>query len=828
MQESSITAKFSTRLKQVLATAEETAESLGHSVVDTDHMLFALRLYQGSVAAEILKSGKITVEALRAAVQKNHAVRTSGTARRPLYTGQTKRAVIKATWTAGQYGHHFVGTEHLLAALLLQRESQARKVLTELKVDLAAIRQQLKLVLHGTTHFPDITETLHLRVAPPSSASKTHTPLLDEYGIDLNARASAHKVDPVIGRSDELARLVDVLERRTKNNALLVGEPGVGKTAIVEGLAHNIVHGLVGKPLADKRVIQLDLTSLLAGTSYRGDFEERLRGLLAEVEQVGNVILFIDEVHTIVGTGSVGGSLDTANMLKSALARGEIRMIGATTPQEFKQYIERDPALERRFQVVTVREVSPKQATQILTGLQKLYEQFHGVQVSRSALESAVELSVRYLPERFLPDKALDLVDEAMSHKKVLQLKTVKSGKVLAEQQLAHLESETERLIGQEHYAEALRSQRRIARLRLRASPSGNAGESVKTHGKLDVALAEPALRIERSDIAVVVARMTGIPLEQILHTDTERLTALERQLGQRLIGQRHAITAVVDTLLRARAGISDPNRPLGTFLFMGPSGVGKTELARALARLFYGRPEAFIRIDMSEFGERHMVSRLLGSPPGYIGYGEGGRLTEAVRRAPYSVVLFDEVEKAHPDVLHILLQLFEDGRLTDASGRTVDFRNTICIMTSNIGNRYMGRGELIGFNGDRAPATQTRRQELDLKRSLQDHFRPELLGRIDKVIAFHPLTESELAKIFKLEMDKLRARLPKGTRIEIKSTLLKKALFERNKDTGARFIRTFIQDHIEPQLARLRVAQPKALYFVVDLQGQKTVVSIV
>jgi len=813
MEQSSITAKFSTRLKEALATAEELAGSMGHAVVDTDHVLLALCIYKGSVATEILKSSKVTEEALRAAVQKNHRVRTGG-GKELLYTGQTKRAVVKATWTAGEYGHHFVGTEHLLAALLMQRESQARKVLTQLKINLASVRQQLKLVLRGTSHFPDITETLHLRVAPMSAEARTATPLLDEFGIDLNVRAAEHRVDPVIGRSDELARLVDVLERRSKNNAVLVGEPGVGKTAIAEGLAHNIVHGLVGLPLANKRVVQLDLTSMLAGTSYRGDFEERMRGLLAEIEKAGNVILFIDELHTIVGTGSVGGSLDTANMLKAALARGEVRVIGATTPTEFKQYIEKDPALERRFQVVSVREVTPAQTLKIVSGLKGLYEKFHGVQLTDGAAEAAVEYSVRYLPERFLPDKALDLLDEAMSHKKVTGLKTRAKGSanILSEQQLKHLEGETAQLIEQERYDEAIKQRHKLARLRVRAQPT---------------ALPARDLAITREDVATVVARSTGIPIEQILHTETQRLTALDRSLKQQIIGQRHAISAVVDTLLRARAGISDPNRPLGTFLFLGPSGVGKTQLAKTLAQTFYGRKEAFIRLDMSEFSERFTVSRLLGSPPGYIGYGEGGRLTEAVRRSPYSVVLFDEIEKAHPDVLNILLQLFEDGRLTDSSGRTVDFRNTICILTSNIGNKYLGRGELIGFAGDRTPVTQNRHRELDLKRSLQDHFRPELLGRIDKVIAFHPLTETELARVLQLEINKLLTRLPAGTQITLSPDVIKKALADRNRDTGARFVRAFIQDHIEPQLARLRVSTPNATSFAVSIKGAKVELSI-
>ncbi|MFH0831178.1 MAG: ATP-dependent Clp protease ATP-binding subunit [Parcubacteria group bacterium] len=800
MEQNSITAKFSTRLKQVLATAEETADALGHSVVDTDHLLLALRTYQGSVAAEVLKSGKITIEALRAAILQNHRQRTGGS-QPPLYTGQAKRAVVRATWTAGQNHHHFVGTEHLLAAVLAQRESQARKILSALNVDLAQLRHQLKLVLRGTSHFPDIAETLHLRSAPAAGAGRQQTPLLNEFSVDLNARASKHGIDPVIGRATELERLTNILERRTKNNALLLGEPGVGKTAIIEGLANNIVHGNVPQTLADKRIVQLDLTSMLAGTSYRGDFEERMQRLLAEVEQAGNVILFIDELHTIVGTGAVGGSLDTANMLKTALAHGEIRIIGATTPQEYKQYIERDPALERRFQVVPVNEVSSAEAKKIVAGLQPLYERFHGVQLLPTSVQAAVDLSVRYLPERFLPDKALDLIDEAMARKKVAALKLPAGKRVLQEQQLAHLETASLQLIEQERYDEALRARQRLARLRVRAHPQP----------KL-----ETPIMVEPRDIAEVVARSTSIPLEQILHSDTQRLLGLERALQKHIVGQHHAIKAVVDTLLRSRTGISDPARPIGTFLFLGPSGVGKTELAKVLARSFFGRSQAFIRLDMSEFAERFTSSRLLGSPPGYIGYGEGGRLTEAVRRAPYSVVLFDEIEKAHPDVLHLLLQIFEDGRLTDASGRVVDFKNTICIMTSNLGNRYLGRGEVIGFAEDksgrqRSSQSQKTGHESDLKRVLQDHLAPELLGRIDKVLVFHALCESELGRIFRLEIDKLALRLPRGSQLTITPELLKHALSKRNPDSGARFVRSFIQEFIEPELARLLVSKRRA-----------------
>jgi ATP-dependent Clp protease ATP-binding subunit ClpC len=789
MENHSITTKFSTRLRHVFAAAEEAAETFHHSVVDTDHLLFALRVYQGSIAAEVLKAAKIKSEPLRVAVQRNHQERT-GKARTMSYTGQARRAIVRATWTAGQNRHHFVGTEHLLAALISQRDSQARKTLTRLNVDLNVIRHQLKLVMRGTSHFPDITETLHLRAAPAVTPQKTQTPLLDEFGLDLNARAGQQKTDPVIGRDTELERMIEILERRRKNNAVLVGEPGVGKTAIVEGLARKIVAGNVPTHLLDKRIVQLDLTAMLAGTSYRGDFEDRLRHLLAELEKVNNVILFIDEIHTIVGTGNVGGALDTANMLKSALARGEIRVIGATTPQEYKQHIEKDAALERRFQVISVAEVSSKEAEQILFGLKPLYEKFHGVRLTEAAIEAAVELSGRYVNERFLPDKAIDVLDEAMSRKKIAVTRN-KSAQSGIQERVHVLTHETDQLVEEERYEEALQKRQRLARLRLRLKKEP-----------------APEMRgtVTREDVAEVVARVTGIPLQQLLHTEGTQFVELPAILRRRIIGQEQAIAAVSDTLLRARAGLQDPQRPLGVFLFLGPSGVGKTELTKVLAEKVFQNKRALIRVDMSEFGEKFTVSRLLGAPPGYIGFGEGGRLTEAVRRNPYSVVLFDEIEKAHPDVLHLLLQIFEDGRLTDASGKEVSFKNTICIMTSNIGNRYAGQGEVIGFSGTggKTEVPTSTGNDLELKRKLQEQLRPELLGRIDKVIAFKPLSEADLKKIFKLEFSKLAARLKqRGVSVTLDNSVMQRALEKRDRDSGARFIRAFLQEHLEPQLAR-------------------------
>ncbi|MFO0702736.1 MAG: ATP-dependent Clp protease ATP-binding subunit [Candidatus Andersenbacteria bacterium] len=518
----SITTKFSTRLKAVFGAAEDAATSFHHSVVDTDHLLLALRSYQGSVAAEILKTAKLGVEPLRDKVLGNHPLRSSGSARALAYTGQAKRAIVRATWTAGQQGHHFVGTEHLLGALVAQRDGKARQTLLALKVDLGAVRHQLKLVMRGTTHFPDITETLKLRVAPTGDASKSKTPLLDEYCTDLNVRADQHRVDPLVGRQEELDRCIDVLERRTKNNVVLVGEPGVGKTAIVEGLAHEIVHGRdVPEVLVDKRVVQLDLMALLAGTSYRGDFEDRLQRLLREVEEAGNIILFIDEIHTIVGTGNVGGSFDAANMLKSVLARGEVRVIGATTPAEYKSHIEKDAALERRFGVVPVSEVTQERATEIMFELREVYEEFHGVRANDAAVQAAVELSVRYLPERFLPDKAIDVLDEAMSMRKIESLRERAADSATRVRERVHsLTHEAEQLVDEERYAEALVRKQRAARLRLRLK-GGSAEQQAK----------RKAVQVTDADVARVVARISQVPLEQVLHTDAERLLTLARSL---------------------------------------------------------------------------------------------------------------------------------------------------------------------------------------------------------------------------------------------------------------------------------------------------------
>ncbi len=808
METHSITAKFSSRLKHVLSEAEDAAESFHHSVVDTDHLLFALRVHPGSVAAEILKTSNIRIEALRMAVLNDHKLRTSGGAKQLSYTGQARRAIIRATWTAGQNNHHFVGTEHLLAALLAQRESKAKKVLADLKIDLGMVRHQLKLVLRGTSHFPEIAENLHLRVAPNVTSAKNPTPRLAEFGWDLNARALQHKIDPVIGRDTELSRVIDILGRRTKNNAVLVGEPGVGKTAIVEGLAHKIVTGQVSATLADKRIVQIDLTSMVAGTSYRGDFEERLRRLLEEVETAGNVILFIDEIHTLVGTGSVSGSFDAANMLKTSLARGEIRVIGATTPQEYKQHIERDAALERRFQVVPVPEVPIEQAHKIIAGLLPLYEKFHGSTVAPDAAEAAVTLSARYINDRFLPDKAIDLIDEALSSKKVELLKTFARKTPAVHEQVHVLATETDELIQAERYPEALRTQQRLARLRVKAEQQPKP--------------TLPSAVVTRPDIARVVARMTGIPVENLLHaegTSGFSVANLATKLKRRIVAQESAITAVTSTLLRARAGLQDPERPLGTFLFLGPSGVGKTELAKALAQEVFNQKDSLIRLDMSEFGEKFTVSRLIGSPPGYVGYGEGGRLTEALRRRPYSVVLFDEIEKAHPDVLHLLLQVFEDGRLTDAAGKLVSFKNAIIIMTSNIGNRYRGRGETIGF--DDSKVDDAKPDDLRLKRALQDQLPPEFLSRIDKTIAFHPLEQTHLAKIFKLEFAKVVQRLSgRGMTVELQPTVIVAALKTADPNSGARFVRGYIQEHIEPRLAEVLVTPDHAKKLTVEMRG--------
>ncbi len=824
MESPSITTKFSTRLKKVLSSAEETAESLHHNVVDTDHLLFALRIYKGSVAAEILAASHIKVETLRSEVINNHELQKSTSAKKILYTGQAKRALIKATWTAGQNQHHFVGTEHLLSALVNQREGAAKKSLANLKVNVSKIKTQLKLVLKGTTHFPDITETLHLRAAPPSNRSKNQTPLLSKFALDLNQRALELKTDPVIGREEEIERLIDVLERRNKNNAVLVGEPGVGKTAIVEGLAHLIISGQVPTALATKRIFQIDITSLVAGTSYRGEYEDRLKRLMAEVEKLGNAIIFIDELHTIVGSGNVGGALDTANMLKTTLARGEVKVIGATTPAEYKAHIEPDAALERRFQLVSVPEVSAAQALKILKGLTPLYERFHGVKLSPKVISSAIEWSQRYVPERFLPDKAIDIIDEALSRKKVSAMKTGQESVEFKERErFGALALETEQLILAERYKEALQKKARLARLSVRLKRQ----DQTKVNKPSD-------LSINELDIAKVISRMSQVPVEQITNTDSQRLVDLAKNLQKRVVGQLPAIKVISDTLLRARAGLQDPNRPLGTFLFMGPSGVGKTELAKSLAENVFLAKKALIRIDMSEFTEKFNVSRLIGSPPGYVGYGEGGRLTEAVRKQPYSVVLFDEIEKAHPDVAQILLQIFEDGQLTDAAGKIVNFKNTICILTSNIGNRYTGQGEVIGFdkgdsghepgvksNGQAAAKTTASdtktafdttvsgtktafdTKTAEIKKTLQKHFRPELLGRLDKVVVFSPLDEAALRKIFKLEFAKVRARLKGRVKnITLSPEIIEAAIKQRDPDSGARFIRNFIQEYVEPKLA--------------------------
>ncbi|MCL6627430.1 MAG: ATP-dependent Clp protease ATP-binding subunit, partial [Alicyclobacillus shizuokensis] len=674
----------------------------------------------------------------------------------------------------------YVGTEHILLGLIREGEGVAARVLANLGVSLNKARQQVLQLLGG-----DVVDG-----GPDKDAAGT--PTLDSLARDLTQMARDGKLDPVIGRNQEIERVIQVLSRRTKNNPVLIGEPGVGKTAIAEGLAERIVAGEIPETLRNKRVMVLDMGTVVAGTKYRGEFEDRLKKIMEEIRQAGNVILFIDELHTLIGAGGAEGAIDASNILKPALARGELQCIGATTLDEYRKHIEKDAALERRFQPIMVDQPTPEEAVQILHGLRDRYEAHHRVKITDEALEAAVKLSDRYITDRFLPDKAIDLIDEAASRVR-LRTRTAPPNLKELEQKLERVRNEKDAAVQSQEFekAAALRDQEQKLKQEL---------EERKEEWKR--AQSDHDVRVTAEDIAYIVSSWTGIPVKQLAQEESERLMNLEQILHDRVVGQEEAVTAVARAIRRARAGLKDPKRPIGSFVFLGPTGVGKTELARALDEAMFGDEDAMIRIDMSEFMERHSTARLVGAPPGYVGYEEGGQLTEKVRRKPYSVVLLDEVEKAHPEVFNILLQVLDDGRLTDGKGRTVDFRNTVIIMTSNVGAEMIRKGGTLGFKPDTAHEYQDMKDKVmdELKRT----FRPEFLNRIDEIIVFHPLDEAQIARIVELMVRDLQKRLQEQ---DIEFTLTdaaKQFLAKEGFDPqyGARPLKRAIQRHIEDRLS--------------------------
>jgi len=780
--------RFTERAQKVLALALEEAVRLGHKDIGTEHVLLGLIREGEGIAAKALQSLGLGLDKIQSEVESliGRGSEQAGSGNyTPNYTPRAKKVIELSMDEARKLGHTYVGTEHILLGLIREGEGIAARIMNNLGVSLNKARQQV-LQLLGSSEMMSAHQ-------PSGGNPSANTPTLDSLARDLTAIAREGGLDPVIGRQKEIERVIQVLSRRTKNNPVLIGEPGVGKTAIAEGLAQKIVNNEIPETLRDKRVMTLDMGTVVAGTKYRGEFEDRLKKIMDEIRQAGNIILFIDELHTLIGAGGAEGAIDASNILKPALARGELQCIGATTLDEYRKYIEKDAALERRFQPIQVDEPNVEDAIRILHGLRDRYEAHHRVKITDEAIEHAVKLSDRYITDRFLPDKAIDLIDEAAS-KVRLQSFTVPPNLKELEARLEEVRKEKDAAVQSQEFEEAaaLRDQEQKLREELERTKK----DWKERQGQLN-------MEVTPEDIAHVVANWTGVPVVKLKEEETERLLKMEEILHDRVIGQDEAVKSISRAIRRARAGLKDPKRPIGSFIFLGPTGVGKTELARAVAEALFGDEDAMIRIDMSEYMEKHSTARLVGAPPGYVGYDEGGQLTEKVRRKPYSVILLDEIEKAHPDVFNILLQVLDDGRLTDSKGRTVDFRNTVVIMTSNVGANMIKKNTSLGFTtGDTEKKYQDMKDKVmdELKRS----FRPEFLNRIDEVIVFHSLEQEHIEQIVTLMTDELRKRL-KEQEITINLTDdAKKVLAKEGFDPayGARPLRRAIQRHIEDKLS--------------------------
>jgi len=801
--------KFSERARRVLTIAQEEARNLNHSYIGTEHILLGLVREEEGVAAKVLTNLGIGLGKVRSAVEfiigRGEKPGTGETGLTP----RAKKVVELAIDEARQLGHNYIGTEHLLLGLLREGEGVASSVLDSFGITLERARAE-------TAH--TLTQgTPRARLA----RSTSRTPALDQLGIDLTAAARAGKLDPVIGRHKEIERLIQILSRRTKNNPALIGEPGVGKTAIVEGLAHRA--GDVPETLENKRLIALDMGSLVAGTKYRGEFEERLKKIIDEVKTAANCVLFVDEFHTMVGAGAAEGAVDAANILKPSLARGELQCIGATTLDDYRKYVERDAALERRFQPVLVEEPSVDETLEILRGIKERYEEHHHLTISDEALSSAATLAARYIPDRFLPDKAIDLIDEASSRVRIKH-RTMPITLKEAKQQGDSIRKDKDAALATQQYDYA-------AELRERELQIDDKIKTLEAEWRSEQEQEKPEVVTE--DIAEVVSMWTGVPVVQIAGDETSRLLNMEEVMHRRIIGQDEAINTIAKAIRRARAGLKDPRHPIGNFIFLGPTGVGKTELARALSEFMFGSEDTLIRIDMSEFMEKFAVSRLVGAPPGYVGYDEGGQLTEAVRRKSYSCILLDEIEKAHPDVFNLLLQIFDDGHLTDAKGRRVDFRNSIIIMTSNVGAEDILKSTTIGFTS-RSDETKTREQTYErMKENLLDKlkkaFRPEFLNRVDGTVVFHALTKEQIRSIVDLMLATVSQQLiEKEIKLEV-TEAAKDFLGEKGYDEvfGARPLRRVIQNMVEDKLSEdlLRGKFQAGDTIVIDLEGEEIVV---
>ena len=789
-----MTYKFTNRAKKAIEFANELAMELGHSYIGTEHILYGLSKEGSGVASKVLENQEVTpdliIDKIVELVGREEPIEgTLG------FTPRTKRVIENAFIEARKLGYNYIGTEHLLIGILREGDSVAARILLELNTNIPKLYNEIVKVINEGEELAG-EEKNGNQERRNGSYNKTAT--LNQFGEDLTKKAEEGKLDPIVGRKEEIERVIQILSRRTKNNPCLIGEPGVGKTAVVEGLAQKIVAGDVPETLKDKRVVTLDISGMVAGAKYRGDFEERIKKALDEVKKAGDVILFIDEIHTIVGAGAAEGAIDAANILKPLLARGEIQLVGATTLSEYRKFIEKDSALERRFSPVTVQEPSEKDTIKILKGIRDKYEAHHGVKISDEAIDAAVTMSVRYINDRFLPDKAIDLIDEAASRAKLRTYTEPEDLKEL-EEKIEEIEKDKEEAVRIQKFEKAADLRDKEKELKEKYEK-----EQKKWKNKKDKSI----INISEENIAEVISGWTGIPAKKITEDENIRLKNLEKSLHERVIGQEEAVEAVAKAIRRGRVGLKDPKRPIGSFLFLGPTGVGKTELSKALAESLFGDENAMIRIDMSEYMEPHSVSKLIGSPPGYVGFDEGGQLTEKIRRKPYSVILFDEIEKAHPDVMNMLLQILEDGRLTDSQGRTVNFKNTVIIMTSNIGARLITDKKSLGFTmKDKEDGKETKEYEetkKEVMEALKKELRPEFINRIDEIIVFHKLTDNEINQIIDIMLKEVIKRLAdQKIKIElepeVKELIASKGI---DKNFGARPLRRTIQSVLEDKLA--------------------------
>ena len=802
--------RFTDRARRVVVLAQDEARALNHNYIGTEHLLLGL-IHEGEgVAAKALESMDVTLDKARAQVVEIIGEGQSAPSGHIPFTPRAKKVLELSLREALQLSHNYIGTEHILLGLLREGEGVAVQALGNLDVDLAALRQAVMQLLSGY----DAKETVGSGASSLKEGTPSGSAILDQFGRNLTQAAREGKLDPVIGRSKEMERVMQILSRRTKNNPVLIGEPGVGKTAVVEGLSQAIVHGDVPETLRDKQLYSLDMGSLVAGSRYRGDFEERLKKVLKEVRTRGDIILFIDEIHTLVSAGAAEGAVDAASILKPMLARGELQTIGATTLEEYRK-IEKDAALERRFQPVQVEQPTIEQAIQILKGLRDRYESFHRVIITDEAIEAAVKFSDRYINDRYLPDKAIDLVDEAGARLRIRRMTAPPELREIDER-IAEVKREKESAIDAQDFerAAALRDDER------RLGSERAAKEQAWKNGDLD-----QVAEVDENLIAEVLAMSTGIPVVKLTEAESTKLLNMEAELHKRIVGQNKAIEALSKSIRRTRAGLKDPKRPGGSFIFAGPTGVGKTELAKALAEFLFDDEDALIQLDMSEFAEKHTVSRLFGAPPGYVGYDEGGQLTEKVRRRPFSVVLFDEVEKAHPDIFNSLLQILEDGHLSDAQGRVVDFKNTVIIMTTNLGSKDIGKSVATGFQSTESGAMDYEEMKAHVNRELKQHFRPEFLNRVDDLIVFPQLSKPEVRQIVDLMIARLDKRLvEQNLSIEL-TDAAKELLADRGFDPvlGARPLRRAVQRDIEDALSEkiLFGEIASGSHILVDAQGE-------